>query len=83
MGHFIFVSIHYHKHWFEDLHHVYSIEIKDDLEKLYSQYLRENSGTWGHHGHPADCQLALTNIIAMQTVVAMDIKDGLLATNWH
>ena len=28
---------------------------------LYSQYLRENHGTTGHCGHPADCQLALTN----------------------
>ena len=42
---------------------------------LYSQYLRENHGTTGHHGHPAACQLALTNVIKVQTkVVTKDWK---------
>ena len=70
MGNFNFVSIYYHWNWFEDLHHVQDIEIKDDSEMLHSQYLRENNGTTCHHGHPADCQLALTNVVEVQTKVA-------------
>ena len=42
---------------------------QDDLEMLHSQYLRENNGTTCHHGHPADCQLALTNVVEVQTKV--------------
>ena len=49
LGNFSFVSIYYHQHWFEDLHHVWSIEIKDDLGMLHSQYLRENNWTTCHH----------------------------------
>ena len=69
LGNFSFVSIYYHWNWFEDLHHVQGIEIKDDSEMLHSQYLRENNGTTCHHGHPADCQLALTNVVEVQTKV--------------
>ena len=69
LGNFNFVSIYYHWNWFEDLHHVQGIEIKDDSEMLKSQYLRENNGTPCHHGHPADCQLALTNVVEVQTKV--------------
>ena len=69
LGNFSFVSIYYHLNWFEDLHHVQGIEIKDDSEMLHSQYLRENNGTTCHHGHPADCQLALTNVVEVQTKV--------------
>ena len=69
LGIFSFVSIYYHWNWFEDLHHVQDIEIKDDSEMLHSQYLRENNGTTCHHGHPADCQLALTNVVEVQTKV--------------
>ena len=58
LGNFSFI---YHYHWLEDLHHVSSIEIKHDLDTLYS-YLQEANGTTGHHGHPADCQLALRNV---------------------
>ena len=69
LGNFSFVSIYYHWNWFEDLHHVQGIEIKDESETLHSQYLRENNGTTCHHGHPADCQLALTNVVEVQTKV--------------
>ena len=69
LGNFSFVSIYYHWNWFEDLHHVQGIEIKDDSEMLHSQYLRENNGTTCHHGHPADCQLALTNVVEVQRKV--------------
>ena len=69
LGNFSFVSIYYHWNWFEDLHHVQGIEIKDDSEMLHSQYLRENNGTTCHHGHPADCQLALTNVVEVQAKV--------------
>ena len=69
LGNFSFVSIYYHWNWFEDLHHVLGIEIKDDSEMLHSQYLRENNGTTCHHGHPADCQLALRNVVEVQTKV--------------
>ena len=69
LGNFSFVSIYYHWNWFEDLHYVQGIEIKDDSEMLHSQYLRENNGTTCHHGHPADCQLALTNVVEVQTKV--------------
>ena len=69
LGNFSFVSIYYHWNWFEDLHHVQGIEIKDDSEMLHSQYLRENNETTCHHGHPADCQLALTNVVEVQTKV--------------
>ena len=69
LGNFSFVSIYYHWNWFEDLHPVQGIEIKDDSEMLHSQYLRENNGTTCHHGHPADCQLALTNVVEVQTKV--------------
>ena len=69
LGNFSFVSIYYHWNWFEDLHHVQGIEIKDDSEMLHSQYLRENNGTTCHHGHPADCQLALRNVVEVQTKV--------------
>ena len=62
LGNFSFVSIYYTWNWFEDLHHVQGTEIKDDSEMLHSQYLWENNGTTCHHGHPADCQLALTNV---------------------
>ena len=77
-GNFSFVSIYYHWNSFEDLHHVQGIEIKDDSEMLHSQYLRENNGTTCHHGHPADCQLALRNVVEVQTkVVTNDWKtDG-------
>ena len=69
LGNFSLVSIYYHWNWFEDLHHVQGIEIKDYSEMLHSQYLRENNGTTCHHGHPADCQLALTNVGEVQTKV--------------
>ena len=69
LGNFSFVSIYYHWNWFEDLHHVQGIEIKDDSEMLHSQYLRENNGSTCHHGHPADCQLALTNVVEVQMKV--------------
>ena len=69
LGNFSFVSIYYHWNWFEDHHHVQGIEIKDDSEMLHSQYLRENNGTTCHHGHLADCQLALTNVVEVQTKV--------------
>ena len=69
LGNFNFVSIYFHWNWFENLHHVQGIEIKDDSEMLHSQYLRENNGTTCHHGHPADCQLALTNVVEVQTKV--------------
>ena len=50
-----------------------SIENKYNFEILYSEYLLENNGIAGHHGHPADCQLALTNVVEVQTkVVTMD-----------
>ena len=40
-----------------------------------SQYVRQNNGTTDHHGHIADCQLALTNVVEVQTkVVTMDWK---------
>ena len=69
LGNFGFVSIYYHWNWFEDLHPVQGIEIKDDSEMLHWQYLRENNGTTCHHGHPTDCQLALTNVVEVQTKV--------------
>ena len=36
MADFRFVSIHCHQHWFEDLHHVKNIKIKDDVDILFS-----------------------------------------------
>ena len=43
---------------------------------LPSQYLRESNGTTSHHGHPADCQLELTNVVEVQTkVVTNDLKE--------
>ena len=84
LGNFSFVSIYYHWNWFEYLHHVQGIEIKDDSEMLNSQYLRKNNGTTCHHGHPADCQLALTNGVEVQTkVVTNDKKNSWLETIRH
>ena len=84
LGNFSFVSIYNHWNWFQDLHHVQGIEIKDDSEMLHSQYLRENNGTTCHHGHPADCQMALTNVVEVQTkVVTNDKKNSWLETIWH
>ena len=45
----------------------------DDLEMHNSEYYRENNGTTGRHGDPADCQLAMMNIVEVQmNIVAID-----------
>ena len=83
LGNYSFVSIYYHWNWFGDLHHVQGIEIKDDSEMLHSQYLRENNGTTCRHGHPADCQLALTNCRSANESGHQWLKNSWLETIWH
>ena len=46
-----------------------ALKSKDDLEMLHSEYLWENNGTTCHYGHPADCQLELTNVVEVQMKV--------------